>query len=109
MPYKSDSIPFLQGTVFDRRVKLSEKQREDLTSLRGSMPQREAAKIFGVSRSLVRFIWYPEKLEENRRALKKRGGWRCYYNKEKNTRYMREHRQYKHALFSELKRMKGVR
>ena len=44
--------------------------------------QRETAKHFHISRRLVIFILYPERLEKMKREIKEQKKWSWYYNKE---------------------------
>jgi hypothetical protein len=57
---------------------------------------KELAIMFKVNRRTVDFLVNPEKLAENIRRRKERGGSKQYYNKEYATKKMREHRQRKH-------------
>ena len=82
----------------DRRVKLSDEQREEIKVLKGKMTQSATAKIYGVSRRLIQFIWFPEQHEENKKRRAERGGSKQYYNKEKHRKDMQEHRAYKKQL-----------
>ena len=100
MPRKSDKIP-IDNKSLDRRVKLSEEERLELIELKEKVSQREAARIFNISRRSVQFIWYPEKLEENKLRRKERGGWKQYQDKESHRKSMQEHREYKKQLFKE--------
>ena len=73
--YKKLKIP----RSLDRRVSLSETNRENLLDLKDKVSQRTAAKMFKVSRSLVRFIWMPEKLEHAKQLFKLRRKDGRYY------------------------------
>lgn len=59
---------------------------------------REIAREYGVDKRLIQFIAYPERLEQNKKLRALRGGSKKYYDKDKNTEYMRKHRIYKHEL-----------
>lgn len=88
------------GAVYDKRRRLSDDDREDIRrDAAAGDSLRMIARRYGVSRRLVQFILYPERLEENRQRLAARGGWRQYYSKEKHREYMREHRKYKKELY----------
>jgi hypothetical protein len=102
MPYKSEKI-IISGSKYDRRCKLSAAQRAEIISLRGTISQRKCAEKYGVSRRTIQFLWFPEKLEANRKALFERGGWKQYYKKEEWSETMRNHRRYKQSLY-----MKGL-
>ena len=100
MPRKSDKIT-INNKSLDRRVKLSEEDRLELIKLKEQVSQREAARMFNISRRSVQFIWYPEKLEENKLRRKERGGWKQYQDKEKHRIAMKKHREYKKQLLKE--------
>lgn len=97
MPYKTDKIRLKPDQ--DRRIKLTEEDKKEIIELseRGKS-QRWLADFFGVSRRLIQFIIFPEKLAENKKRREERGGWRIYYDKEKHAQYTRSHRRYKHEI-----------
>jgi DNA-binding Xre family transcriptional regulator len=63
--------------------------------------QRALAKEFGVSRRLIQFIVFPEKMEQNKQRREERGGWRQYYDKETRRKDMAKHRKWKKTLLEE--------
>lgn len=79
----------------DRRVKLTDKQREEILKLKGKDTQTAVANKYGVSRRTIDFIWHPEKKKRNLELRAKRGGSKQYYDKEKNTEAIRKYRQRK--------------
>jgi len=87
------------GTKYDRRVKLDKSQKEEiiLSHERGA-GVNELARTYEVSRRTIQFILRPEALERNKELREKRGGSKIYYDKDKNTEKMREHRNYKKEL-----------
>lgn len=99
MPRKSEMIK-LEGTVHDRRVKLTNEDKIRIKELyeTGEFSQRKLASMFEVSRRLITFCIDPEKLKQNIEARRVRGGTKIYYNKEYHTNAMREHRAYKQKL-----------
>lgn len=102
MPYKS-RLAKLAGTKHDKRVKLTPEQKKEIHEAykTGMYSQRQLAAMYGVSKRLITFCIDPEKLKENLEARKARGGSKQYYQKEKQTAYMREHRNHKQKLFVE--------
>lgn len=100
MPYKSEKAK-IQGTEHDRRRKLDEHQKAEIKSLyeSGEYSQRQLARMYEVSRRLIVFCIYPERLKQNYAARVAKGGSKQYYNKEKHTKSIREHRQHKQKLF----------
>lgn len=99
MPYKSEKIIKLAGTSKDRRRKLTDKQKDEIAALKGTISQRECAKRYGVSRRTIQFLWDPDKHKRNLQCRQERGGSKQYYNKEKQKQYMKRHRHYKQDLF----------
>lgn len=97
MPYKSEKIK-IEGTKFDKRVKLTPEDKKDIFENALGLSQRELAKMYGVSRRTIQFILDPQKLVENKKRRQERGGWRQYYDRENQTATMREHRRYKQEL-----------
>ena len=97
MPYKCEKIILPEN--LDRRIKLSEAQKQEIRNLKHEHSQRALAKMYDVSRRLIQFILDPEKLSNNLKAREERGGSKIYYDKDKHTEAMRDHRQYKHALY----------
>jgi len=98
MPYNSLKI-IIAKTEFDRRIKLNTEGREAVKLLYDAgHSQRSIARMIGVSRRLVSFILFPEKLEESLKRRAEHGGSKTYYDKEKHTKQVREHRRYKHKL-----------
>lgn len=84
----------------DKRVKLTNKEREQIKELRASgMKQQAVADHFNVSRRTVQFICDPQKLKENLEKRKERGGSMIYYNKDIHAAAMRRHREYKRQLY----------
>lgn len=104
MPYKSENIK-IQGTEFDKRKKLDDYQKKEIKELyeSGSFSQRQLARMYGVSRRLIIFCIYPERLKANKAVRKQRGGSKRYYDKEKHTKAMRKHRKHKQKLYKESK------
>ena len=98
MPSKIDRI-IINNENLDKRVKLTADQKLEIIGLKETYSQRATARMFGVSRRTIQFIWFPEKLAENKARRAERGGWKQYYNKEENTKSHKKHRAYKKELF----------
>mgnify|MGYP001945381854 FL=1 len=100
MPYKFETERKRIPKEKDRRIKLTDEQREEIRKLyaTGLYSQRKLAKKFGVSRRTIVFTIYPERLEENKKRRQECGGSKIYYDKDKHREYMRRHRQYKRQL-----------
>jgi predicted house-cleaning noncanonical NTP pyrophosphatase (MazG superfamily) len=101
MPYKFETQKLHIPRDYDRRVKLTEEQREEIRELYGTISQRKLAKMYDVSRRLIQFIGCPEKHEKNLEQRKASGGSMQYYDRDKQRRYARNHRRYKQQLNKE--------
>ena len=97
MPYKFETDKTPIPRKHDRRVKLTDKQREEIRNAQGKS-QRQLAAEYGVSRRTIQFIRDPEKHRENLLRRQERGGSARYYEKEKHKTYMADHRHYKQSL-----------
>lgn len=113
MPYTSEKIKIEHGK-YDRRIKLTEKQKEEIrnrmavhafNSKNGianpAVSQRMLAREYGVSRRLIVWVLYPNRLEKNKQLRKERGGSAIYYNRSNHTQSMRNTRRYKQKLYLE--------
>jgi transposase len=101
MPDKFDKIA-IADAFFKRSAKLLPCQKQMVLYWHNKgMSQRELAAMFSVSRRLITFIIEPKKLERNLEVRKKNGGSKAYYNKEVNTKAVREHRKYKHTILKD--------
>ena len=102
MPYKfeTDKIKLPEGK--DRRKKLTDEDRVTIFELYaiGNTSQRKLADEFGVSRRTIQFVLDPEKRKQNVERMQERGGWKQYYDKDKNREYKAEHREYKKGVLS---------
>ena len=86
----------------DRRCKLTDADRMRIRELyaQGDIGTRPLARMFHVSRSLVRLIVNPESARKNRARIK--ANWKKYKErrgKEQCARDMRNHRNYKYDLY----------
>ena len=97
MPYKSEKIK-IEGTKFDRRRKLTEEDKKDISENVLGLSTRELSLKYGVSRRTIQFILDPNKLAENLKRRAERGGSKKYYKPDEWAETMREHRKYKQDL-----------
>ena len=79
--------------------KLSDEQKDEIVSLKGTISAHECAKRYNVSRRTIQFLWDPDKIKENLQRRMERGGSKIYYSKEKNREYMKLHRHYKQEIY----------
>ena len=96
MPYKCEKLHIPRDK--DRRVKLTDEERDEIKRFYGKISQRKLAKLYNVSRRLIIFIGCPEKAKLNAERAKVRGS-QMYYNREKHTKAIKKHRHYKQGLY----------
>jgi hypothetical protein len=92
----------VQGTMMDRRRKLTPDQVREIADLRYAMPATKVAEMFGVSKSTILFIWNPEARARNLFLRKLRGT--KYGDTAAHTAASRNTREHKRALVA-----RGVR
>lgn len=99
MPYKSEKIK-IENTQFDRRIKLTDQDKELIKSLREieGLSYQKLANRFNVSKRSIIFIIKPETLEACKQKRAERGGSKVYYDKEKQRETIKEYRNYKQDL-----------
>ena len=99
MPAKVDAWkigdPFL-----DRRTKLLPCQREMVKWWYNNHGTgiRALARMFNVDKRTIQFVLFPERQRKNVEDRQARGGSAQYYDKEENTKAMREHREHKKKI-----------
>lgn len=101
MPFKSEAIKLPKQ--YDRRVKLSDEQREEIRDkyASGLYSQRALASEYQVSRRLIAFILYPERYAKSKEQFKvRRQDGRYKPDRDKWRKTMKEHRAYKQKLFT---------
>lgn len=99
MPYKSEKIALPKQ--YDRRVKLTDEQREEIKTKykSGFYSQRQLAREYNVSRRLITFV-----LDDSKRAKcaeqfkERRKDGRYKPSKEEWNKTMTDHRNYKKDL-----------
>ena len=98
MPHKHEKEGKRIPRIMKRSVKLSEDQRLEIKENKDNLSGRALARKYGVSRRLISFILYPEKLAENLQRRKENGGSMRYYDRERHRETMKVHRQHKKSL-----------
>jgi transposase-like protein len=102
MPRKSDSLA-INNRKYDRRIKLTDKEREKIRKeyQEGDTSYNRLAKKYGVSKRLIQFIVNPEKAEIAKKQYSERRRDGRYYDKEKHSEAVKNHRNHKKKLFEE--------
>lgn len=98
MPYKSEYTHKKIPRRYDKRVKLSLEDREEIKRQYKNSSQRKLAKAWGVSRRLIQFILDPDKKKRDLELRKLRGGSMAYYDREKQVEASRKTRQRRKEL-----------
>jgi hypothetical protein len=102
MPRKTDAIA-IKDKALKKSAKLLDCQRERIKSLHSEgFSITGLGKMFKVNKRLIQFIIFPERQKRNLELREQRGGSKIYYNKEKHTAAIREHRKYKKELFKKI-------
>jgi hypothetical protein len=89
----------------DRRIKLTEEQREELRIDRKTLglSYNELARKYHISKRLAMFICNPDKYERaKKQARERRSDGRYKPTKEEWKKVMREHRRYKRSIKDQL-------
>jgi hypothetical protein len=87
----------------DRRVKYTTADKERVVALfKSGFPQRAIARETGISRRMVSFILFPDRLARQKELYKERRKDGRYYYKDTWAKTMKEHRHYKESIKNEL-------
>ena len=103
MPYKFeyDKIPLPEGK--DRRLKIPKEKHQEIKDFyaTGTTSYQKIADMYEVSKSLIIQIVNPDiALRKRNQFLERRKDGR-YYDKQKHTIAIREHRQYKNSVMND--------
>jgi hypothetical protein len=83
----------------DGRRKILPEQHAEIRALYKTLKsQREVARMYGVSRRLIVFILFPERLLALQKKHREEQHWKTYYNKDARRLYMRKYRAKKRLL-----------
>lgn len=107
MPYKFVYTHTKLPKGKDRRCKLTDEDKEDIKELhfvKGWGVRKIARAYPQVSRRLIQFVLFPERLKVVADNAKTKKAWLLYYDREKHTKAMREHRQYKQSILGGVKK-----
>ncbi len=100
MPRKSEKLT-VANTPYDRRVKLSFEQREEIREIREKYgwSYNTLAKKYGVSKRTIIFVCNPDIEERNRENFKRLCKNGRYYDREKHNEAIRNLSLYKEKLY----------
>ena len=99
MPYKN--IEKLIPTKLKKSAKLTQEDKDEMRKMykMGGWSYRTLGIEFGVSKSMAIYAVNPERQKKNYALRVARGGSKQYYDKDKHTKAMKKHRQYKQELY----------
>lgn len=101
MASKIDLIP-LGNKILKKSSKLLDCQIERIKEMYfDGFSIHSLSRCFSVSRRLIQFTLFPERLEANKLKRKERGGSKVYYNKAKHSKAVKDHRIYKKSLLKQ--------
>ncbi len=99
MPRKSEKVK-INHYFLDKRVKLIPCKKEMIHYwFAKGISITEISKMFGVNKRLIQFELFPERKLKNLSDREDRGGSGIYYNREKNNKSIKKHRDYKDKLY----------
>lgn len=101
MPSKVCNLRVPREVGVDRRMKLSEEQKQEIKENPEGKSQRALAREYGVSRKSIQFILDPEKLRRSKELYMERRKDGRYYDKAKHTECTHKHRKHKEQLVRE--------
>jgi hypothetical protein len=103
MPYKFEYKKIRLPEDKDRRLKIPKEKHQEIKDLyaTGTISYRKIGEMYEVSKSLIIQIVNPDIAERKRRQFIERRKDGRYYDKEKNTYTIREHRQYKQSILND--------
>jgi len=108
MPYQhiKSRIP----RELDRRVKITNNHKAYILGeyFLTEKSQRQISRETGISRRMISFILFPERLKKASEQYKERRKDGRYYKKEKHTQQMKSYRRYKQKLFLQNKLCKNT-
>jgi len=100
MPYLTEKIA-IADAFLKRSSKLLPCQKEMCIYWHNKgISINKIAKMFQVNKRTIQFILFPERLKKNIELRRERGGSMIYYQKEKHSEAVKDHRNYKQKLFS---------
>lgn len=102
MPYSHErNGKTLKSVKKDRRVKLTDEDKQDIKNKynSGLYSIRGLAREYKVDKRNIQFLLFPERLEQAKRTLQARGGWRVYYNRLEHNEAVKQTRRHRHKIF----------
>lgn len=104
MPTLIDGYTIAHVDGLDRRIKLTERQKEDIRAIHDDptqpISQRQLAKRYGVSRRTIQFVLNPDDYEKQKARARERRRDGRYYDREKCSQSVQKTRQYKRDLLA---------
>lgn len=100
MPFKFEYRKIRLPEGKDRRLKIPKEKHQEIKDLyaTGTISYRKIGEMYDVSKSLIIQIVNPDIAEKKRNQFRERRKDGRYYDKEKSTIQIREHRKYKQSV-----------
>lgn len=109
MPYKYINERWHLPEQYNRRIKLTTNDKEKIKDIynREKMSIHAIARLYGVSRRLIQFVIFPDRVEKNKELRAVRGGSKRYYDRERNRLAQKDTRNYKQKIYLNTKENKN--
>lgn len=79
----------------DKRIKFTDEKKTRCYQLYiEGVSITQIAKILEISKRSIQFYLFPERHDKNKQLREERGGWKQYYDTNKNTTYSRNYRNH---------------
>lgn len=99
MPFISEKIK-IEGGQFDRRIKLTAKQRNEIKRLYTlGYSMRKLGRLYNVNKTTIKNVVDIQRYKEQLQRYKDTKHSKKYYNRIKNTKAIRDTRRYKQGLY----------
>lgn len=101
MPYKYITERWHLPEQYNRRIKLTASNKEKIKDIynRKKMSIHAIARLYGVSKRLIQFVIFPDRVEKNKELRAIRGGSKRYYDRERNRLAQKDTRNYKQKIY----------
>ena len=94
----------LAGTENDKRIRLTTRQKDEIKEWhRNGTSIHELSRMYCVSRRLIQFILFPERIEAVLLARKLHGGSMSYYDRRRHKEDIRRYRTHKQEVKEKLR------
>lgn len=100
MPYKVDTLKIKLWKHLDRRIKLTDQQRDEIRENVEWLSMTKLGIKYWVTRHTISNVMYPERYEHRKLEYRERRSDGRYYNKDKHRIAIKKTRKYRHRVLS---------